>query len=152
MRRLYRILLLVPVLLVLMAAPGSANAPPQIETFEDQFTDVNPCTGEEHTIFLTGTARVHGFEVETAERHHSTVHISVDIQTSDGYSGTVVATEIGLGEEEEGTGMFASMGNGVITNPDTGERFRTHFNAHFVQVGGVPKVDSFVFVLECLGV
>ena len=57
----------------------------------------------------------------------------------------------GLFEGEEGTGMFAVVGNGVIANPDTGERIRVRLNFYFVQVGGVPKVESFVFVLECLG-
>lgn len=156
MRRLATVLLLAPVLLGLMAGPGSAKAPPEVITFEaEPFTDINPCTGEEHTIFSTLTLRIHEFEVETSERHHFNIQFFVDVRTSDGFSGKVVGPDIdngsGLFGGEEGTGMFATMANGVISNPDTGQRFRVHVNGHFVQVNGVPKVDSFVFELDCLG-
>jgi hypothetical protein len=40
------------------AAPAAADAPTEIP-FEFVFDDVNPCTGDVHTVTITGTTTVH---------------------------------------------------------------------------------------------
>lgn len=138
-----------------VATPAATGGPPEIVTFEDQFDDVNPCSGEVHTLFSTVTLRVHQFDNEAADRHHANIQFFVQISTSDGFSGTVVGPDIqngaGLFGSEEGTGMFASMANGVLSNPQTKQRIRVHGNIHVTQVNMVAIVDNFTFVLECLG-
>ena len=134
------------------AAPGG---PPEIVTFQDQFDDVNPCSGEAHTLFSTVTMRIHQFDNEAADRHHANIQFFIQISTSDGFSGTIVGPDIqngaGLFGSEGGTGMFASMGNGVLSNPETKQQIRVHGSFHVTLVNMATIVDNSTFVLECVG-
>jgi len=143
------------VLLIASGIPAAAKGPIEVITFSDQFTDVNPCTGMEHDISVDATLRIHEFELMDPERHHFNIRLLLDATTSDGFVGRAVATEVdnggGLFGGEEGTGMFKSLFNGVLRNPETGQKIRIHVNVTFVQVDSDPKVDTDNFVLTCLG-
>lgn len=150
---------IVPAAVVLMVAvsmaPATAKGPPEIVEGEFSFEDVNPCTGEEHEVTVGFTDRVHEFDNEAGNRHHANVHSVARTTTSDGFSGKVVVQFVdngaGLFGEEEGKGMLVDRFSGVISNPDTGQRFRVHLNAHITVVDGVLIVDRDTFVAECLG-
>ena len=143
------------------AAPATAKGPPEIVVEEFELQDVNPCTGEEHTVFIRMTLRIHEFDNEGGNRHHDNTQFIFDTTTSDGFAGTVVGPDVhnhtgpsgepSIFEDEEGTGMFASTGNGVISNKETGQRFRVLIHGHFTLVNGVVKVDNFSESFECLG-
>jgi hypothetical protein len=49
------------VLTLAVAAPAAADAPTEIP-FEDVFVDVNPCTGLDHTVTITGTIFEHSHD------------------------------------------------------------------------------------------
>ena len=107
------------------------------------------------------TLRIHEFDNEGGNRHHDNTQFIFDTTTSDGFAGTVVGPDVhnhtgpsgepSIFEDEEGTGMFASTGNGVISNKETGQRFRVLIHGHFTLVNGVVKVDNFSESFECLG-
>jgi hypothetical protein len=142
-------------------APATAKGPPEIVVDEFEYQDVNPCTGEEHTIFVRMTLRIHEFYIEGGNRHHYNTQFTFEGTTSDGFAGTVVGPDVhnhtgpagepSIFEDEEGTGMFAGTGNGVFSNKETGQRYRVQFHGHFTLVKGVVKVDNFSDTLECLG-
>lgn len=74
-----------------LAAPAAANAPVAIPLSE-VFVDVNPCTGLDQTITVTGTLYVHdndGALVVTADR---------TITTSAGFEGRGTSTFVNNGE------------------------------------------------------
>lgn len=139
------------------AAPAVATAPPEIVVDEVVIEQVNPCTGDEHTLFIVVTDRVHAFDNEAGNRHHANLQGSFQVTTSDGFSGTVVGPAVNNGtgpfgaEEATGGSMFAELFNGVLSNPETGERFRFHQSFHVTEQNGVLIVESFTEVLQCLG-
>jgi hypothetical protein len=143
------------------AAPATAMGPPEVFEFEFEFGPVeNPCTGEDHTLNITETLRVHTFVNDAGDRHHHNIRSSVEITTDDGYSGRGVfndvhnhegADDMPILEDEEGTGMVVRADNVMLSNRETGERIRFHSAEQIVVVNGVPKVDRFAFTLECLG-
>lgn len=140
---------------LLVVGPAAAKGPPEIVTFEDEVVAVNPCTGEGHTLFLSLSLRIHEFNNEAGDRHHFNIHESIDIETSDGFSGRLVGAVIDNGEglfgSEETTGLVAAVENAVISNPETGQRIRFQMNVHVILVDREPIVDNFTLVLECLG-
>jgi len=140
--------------LLLVGGPAAAKGPPDIVSFEDEVVAVNPCTGEVHTLFLSLSLRIHEFNNEAGDRHHFNIHESIDIETSDGFSGTLVGAVIdngaGLFGSEETTGMFAAAENAVLSNPATGQRIRFQFHDHLTLVDMELIVDNFTLVLECM--
>lgn len=141
--------------LLLVGGPAAAKGPPEVVSFEDQVVAVNPCTGEVHTLFLSLSLRIHEFNNEAGDRHHFNIHESIDIETSDGFSGTLVGAVIDNGARlfgsEETTGMFAAVENAVLSNPVTGQRIRFQMNVHVVLVDMELIVDNFTLIPECLG-
>lgn len=73
------------------AAPAFADAPATFP-FVEVFTDENPCTGEDQTITVTGTAYVHEHE------RVFLVHVDRTITTSAGFEGTGSSTFVNNGE------------------------------------------------------
>lgn len=150
---------IVPAAVALLVAvgviPATAKGPPEIVEGEFSFVDVNPCTDEEHVISVEFVDRVHEFNNEAGNRHHANLHSRVHVNTSDGFSGTVVGQVVdngaGLFGEEEGQGMFVDRFSGVISNPDTGQRFRVQLRVHITVVKGALVVDRDSFVAACLG-
>jgi hypothetical protein len=141
-------------LVAALAAPAGAKGPPEIVEFSFSFEDVNPCTGEEHTIVVSATDRVHAFDNAHANRVHVNALGFFHVTTSDGYSGTVIgpaAFNATANGDEDVTGVFTEVFSGVLSNPDTGQRFRFHQRLHVTVVDGAVVVDDFTVVNQCLG-
>ena len=115
------------------SAPAFADRPTEVPLFE-VFTDVNPCTGLEHTVTVSGTLfrHFHGDQ----ENHH----FAPTITTSSGFVGR--GTEVGILHER----IFVV--NGMLTNDATGERIRAHLVGIHDASG---DVRIFKGALECLG-
>jgi len=115
------------------SAPAFADRPTEVPVFE-VFTDVNPCTGLEHTITVSGTIfrHFHGDQ----ENHH----FAHTITTSSGFVGR--GTEVGILHER----IFVV--NDLLTNDTTGERISVHFVGIHDAAG---EFRVFRFASECLG-
>ena len=95
------------------AEPAAANAPLAI-TFSEVFVDVNPCTGLDQTITVTGTLYVHdndGALVITADR---------TITTSAGFEGRGTSTRVDNAEVSR-----ISLRDMLVS--DSGARMRAGF-------------------------
>jgi len=120
-------LLALGAILALALFPATATAdPPAAFPFEESFVDVNPCTGLDHTITVTGTLYVY-------ERGVHGIHHRLDrtVTTSSGFTGH--GTEISIDHDS----IFEV--HDVLTN-DAGE----HILASFVFVHdaqGTPRVE-----------
>jgi hypothetical protein len=116
-----------------VAAPASADAPTELP-LHDVFVDVDPCTGLEHTVEVTGTFFRHN------HANGSTYRAPRTITTSSGYVGPGV--EVSVDHER----IFTL--NDVLANPN-GNRIRAHVvvvrDADFTMV----RVER--FRLECIG-
>jgi hypothetical protein len=82
---------LIPALGLLAAfavSTPAAGAGPVIQPIEESFVDINPCTGEQHTVFVTGTF----FEFDRANG----IGYRIDrvVTTSSGFTGG--GTEVGI--------------------------------------------------------
>ena len=115
------------------SAPAVADGPSEQPLFE-VFTGINPCTGLEHTITVTGTffRHFHGDQ--------ELYHLARTITTSSGFFGR--GTEVGILHDR----IFVV--NDLLTNDATGERMRVHL------VGIHDASGEFRFfraAIECLG-
>jgi hypothetical protein len=111
----------------LFPAAGAAE-PPMAFPFQESFVDVNPCTGVEHTVTVTGT-----FYVYERGVHGLSHRLDRTITTSSGFSGQ--------GTEISGDHDRIFLIHDVLTN-DAGE----HILAQVVFVldaQGTPRVDRF---------
>jgi hypothetical protein len=115
------------------SAPALADRPTEVPVL-DVFTDINPCTGLEHTITVSGTIFRHFHGVQ--ESHHF-LHT---ITTSSGFVGR--GTEVSVLHER------TFVVNGMLTNDATGERIRAHLVGIHDASG---EVRVFKGALECLG-
>jgi len=115
------------------SAPALADRPTEVPVL-DVFTDINPCTGLEHTITVSGTIfrHFHGDQ----ENHH----FAQMITTSSGFVGR--GTEVGILHER----IFVV--NVMLTNDATGERIRGQLVGIHDASG---DVRIFKGALECLG-
>ena len=76
---------------ILLAAPlPAAAAAPLVFPFSETFVDINPCTGEPHTIMVTGTF----YEFDRA--NGIAYRIDRLVATSSGLSGS--GNEVGIGD------------------------------------------------------
>jgi hypothetical protein len=135
--------------LVLGATPAAAHGPPQIVEYVDLFHDINPCTGQEHTLTVSVVDRVHVFTNETTGRVHGNLRGFFNVTTDDGFAGTTIGPAA-FNEGGHGAEMFVEIFAGIITNSDTGERFRFHQRVQFVVVDGDVVVDRVETVSTCL--
>jgi hypothetical protein len=105
----------------------------------EQFDAVNPCTGLDMTITVTGTAWWHAHNNNDVLRYKRT------ITTSDGFEGRGHATEVG---NYAGASLYRFTFNDMMTHP-SGAKFK----AHQVLVGdfGTPTVHVDKFAATCLG-
>jgi hypothetical protein len=115
------------------SAPAFADRPTEVPVLE-VFRDVNPCTGLEHTITVSGTIlrHFHGDQ----ENHH----FAQTITTSSGFVGR--GTEVGILHER----IFVV--NVMLTNNATGERIRAQLVGIHDASG---DIRVFQGALECLG-
>ena len=103
-------LLVLAVVGLITAAPVAADAPTELP-LHDLFVDVDPCTGLEHTIEVTGTFFRHN------HTGGNTYHATRTISTSSGYVGHGVEVSI---EHER---IFVI--NDMLAKPN-GDRIRAH--------------------------
>lgn len=118
------------------AVPAAAD-PPTAFPIEDEFEDVNPCTGNVMTVTFLGTAFVHFHDSRIVAHAHRT------ITTSDGSVG-------------HGTDSFIDNGQivmfrftDIMTNTSGGYRFRAR--GVFVLDVSTETVRVERFELICLG-
>jgi hypothetical protein len=106
----------------------AASAPVTIP-FEFVFDDLNPCSGEIHTVTIRGTERVHEHKGKTVTHGQRT------ITTSSGFTGrgthTVVITEK----------MFKLTLNDMLTHP-SGARIRAHAVLIFDLPSGTVRLEK----------
>lgn len=143
----------VPLLMVAAIRPAGASGPPETVVV-DEFEfgeDVNPCTGETHTIFVSLTDRAHAFDNEAGDRHHRNVIGVFHVRTSDGFSGDLVSPDVLNLSGDTDTATFTMILVGIISNPDTGQRYRFRSRAHVIEVNGAPIVEDFTTTQTCLG-
>ena len=123
-------------LLLLAAAPASADPPTRVGPFAETFEDVNPCTGLAQTGTLVVTFYVHSQNGRTVARGNRTM------STSSGFVGTGTSSYVLNGEIE----MFRFTD--ILSN-DAGDRIRARSVVVVDLSTGTVRVDS--FDLACLG-
>lgn len=124
---------IVPILLgavaLAVAVPAAAD-PPTAFPFEFVFDDVNPCTGDIHTVTIAGTTLVHehdGRIVATSERTITT--------SPTGFVGHGRDTYV-LNSQVESFRLAD-----ILTSP-SGDRIRAHFVARLDLSTGVLKISG----------
>lgn len=143
--------------LLLMGGVARADAPPQVVPVDVQIPSVNPCTGEEHTIFLTGELRIHQFYNEAGDMHHFNTIAVLDVETSDGFFGKDVEAQAHNGDgffqptEDEEWGMQMSILNAFARHPTTRQVIHAHFTLHLTYKNFEFIVDRETVNLECHG-
>jgi hypothetical protein len=127
------VLLTLAAVTLAFSAPAFADRPTEVPHFE-VFTAVNPCTGLEETVTVSGTflSHFHGDQ----ENHH----FARTVTTSSGFVGR--GTEVGILHER----IFVI--NDLLTNDTTGERMSVHFLGIHDASG---EFRVFRFTSECLG-
>ena len=96
------------------AVPAAADAPTEMP-FEFVFHDVNPCTGDIHTVTIAGTTSVHNHDGRVVAYSERTITTSPT-----GFVGHGTDTYVLNGQVE----MFRLAD--IATNP-SGDRFRARF-------------------------
>jgi hypothetical protein len=119
-----------------LAVPAAADPPTQIP-FEFVFDDVNPCTGDMHTVTIAGTTSVHNHDGRLVAYSERTITTSPT-----GFVGHGTDTSVLNGQVE----MFRLAD--IATNP-SGDRFRAQFVFVIDVSTGTVRVDK--FELTCLG-
>jgi hypothetical protein len=131
---------LVPVLLgvvaLAVAVPAAAD-PPTAFPFEFVFDDVNPCTGDSHTVTIAGSTFVHVHGDRTVAYSQRTITTSPT-----GFVGHGTDSYVLNGQVE----MFRLTD--ILTNP-SGDRIRARFVIVFDLSTGTVRVDK--GELTCLG-
>lgn len=127
---------LLSVVALAFAVSAAAN-PPVEEPILDVFTDINPCSGEEMTVTFVGSVLVHEHGARVIAIAHRT------ITTSDGFVGHGVDSFV-----DNGRVLRATLTD-VMTNAETGQRFRAHFAFVLDLATDTVRVDR--GELTCLG-
>ncbi len=96
------------------AVPAAAD-PPAAFPFEFVFDDVNPCTGDTHTVTIAGTTFVHDHDGRIVAHSERTITTSPT-----GFVGHGTDSNVLNGQVE----MFRLTD--ILTNP-SGDRIRAHF-------------------------
>jgi len=119
-----------------LAAPASADAPTEIP-FEFVFDDVNPCTGDMHTVTITGTTSIHNHDGRIVAYSKRTITTSPT-----GFVGHGTDTYV-LNSQVE---MFRLAD--IAMNP-SGDRFRARFVLVIDVSTGTVRAEN--LELTCLG-
>jgi len=158
MMRRIAIVPIVGLLVWVLGGVAWADGPPEVLPVDVQFPIVNPCTGEEVTVSLTGEVRIHNMFNEAGDMHHFNTVAVLDAETSDGFVGKDIEAEAHNAEgpfaptEEEEWGMELSIVNGIARNPDTNQVIRAQVTLHLTYKNFEFIVNSETFSLECRGV
>jgi hypothetical protein len=118
------------------AVPAAADAPTEIP-FEFVFDDVNPCTGDIHTVTIAGTTSVHDHDGRIVAYSKRTITTSPT-----GFVGRGTDTYVLNGQVE----MFNQAD--ILTSP-SGDRMRAQFVIVFDLSTGMVRVVA--GGLACLG-
>jgi hypothetical protein len=118
------------------AVPALAD-PPSAIPFEFVFDDVNPCTGDTHTVTIAGTTLVHDHDGRIVGYSERTITTSPT-----GFVGHGTDTSV-----ENGQVLVFRLAD-ILTNP-AGERFRARFVIVVDLSSGTVRVDK--GELTCLG-
>ena len=118
------------------AVPAAAEAPSEIP-FEFVFDDVNPCTGDIHTVTIAGTTSVHNHDGRIVAYSKRTITTSPT-----GFVGRGTDTYVLNGWVE----MFRQAD--ILTSP-SGDRMRAQFVIVFDLSTGTVRVVA--GGLDCLG-
>ena len=124
-------------LVALVVAVPAAADPPTAVPFEFVFDDVNPCTGDMHTVTIAGTTSVHDHDGRIVAVRERTISTSPT-----GFVGHGTDSYILNGQVE----MFRLTD--VLTNP-SGDRIRARFVIVFDLSTGTVRVEK--GELTCLG-
>ena len=111
------------------AVPAAAD-PPTAFPFEFVFDDVNPCTGDTHTVTTTGTISVHNHDGRIVARSDRTITTSPT-----GFVGHGTGSHV-LNDQVE---MFRL--SDILTNP-SGDRIRARFVIVFDLSTGTVRVAT----------
>lgn len=132
MRRVVTLLAVVLTMVGVMAAPAAADGE---VTFRDSvtFEDINPCSGEVHTITINFLVQVH--------EHPDDVFIRV---RSTGYTDSGYIMAHGSQTFSITDGVFQAQFDDPWNNPETGEKFGAA--GRFLEVDGEVIVDDFVLI------
>jgi nucleoside-specific outer membrane channel protein Tsx len=126
-------IVLVLVLALAVAAPALADAPTEFP-LHDVFVDVDPCTGLDHTVDISGTFFRH------SHANGNTYHATRTITTSSGYIGHGV--EVSVNHEQ------ILVLNDILVNPN-GNRARAKIVIVWDADFTTARVER--FRLECIG-
>jgi hypothetical protein len=129
-------LLLGGVAALAFAIPAAAD-PPTAIPFEFVFDDVNPCTGDIHTVTISGTTYVHEHDGRIIAQSERTITTSPT-----GFVGHGTDSYVLNGQVE----MFRLTD--IATNP-SGDRFRARFMFVVDVSTGTVRVEN--LELTCLG-
>lgn len=157
MRR-FAIVPLIGLLVGLMGSVAWGKGPTEVFPVDSQFPSVNPCTGEEVIVSLTGEVRVHEFFNEAGDMHHFNTVAVLDAETSDGFFGRDIEAQAHNAEgdfsltEEEEWGMQLSIINAMVRNPETNQVIRAQITLHLTYKNFAFIVNTESISLECRGV
>jgi hypothetical protein len=136
MKRALVCALFAAVLSLAVAVPTYANQPTAIP-FADTFDDVNPCTGQVHTVTIEGTVYVHEHDGRVVARADRTI-----TTTPTSFVGHGTGTFLDNGR------VLVSRFTDVVAN-DAGDRIGAHGVFVLDLATGKVRVDA--FDLTCLG-
>jgi hypothetical protein len=134
-----------------------ADAAPLVSPVAFQVDVVNPCTGELTTLSGSGEVRVHEFYNVAGDVHHFNVILLAALQTTDGFSGSLVRVDVHNAAgpfaptEEEERGMQVFLDQYLLTNPEMGQVGWARFTVHLTYVGGEFVVDIDTVEIDCHG-
>ena len=147
MRR-YVVASLMLTLLMMVAAPASADGPRFQFTFDFELEAVNPCTGLDHD--LTGTVTVTAHEFDTI-LHHESALFTGDIATDDGYSGRVLrAFSLSFEIDKDLIETQTTVTHFFLTNVE-GQRIMTRIVFHLNEVDSSPIAVVDLESSRCVG-
>jgi hypothetical protein len=119
-----------------LAVPAAADPPTEIP-FEFVFDDVNPCTGDMHTVTIAGTTSLHNHDGRIVAQSERTITTSPT-----GFVGHGTDSYVLNGQVE----MFRLAD--IATSP-SGDRFRARFMFVVDVSSGTVRVEN--LELTCLG-
>jgi hypothetical protein len=128
-----RLLIVAAVAALTVFVPSAVADPPDAFSVTDSFVDVNPCTGELHTVTVTGTIYV--FERGQGISHN----FDHTVTTSSGFAGAGI--EVSIDHDR----IFHVRD--VLSNPVTGQKILAHLLVVH-DASGTVRVER--FTLTCI--
>ncbi len=125
------------------------NQAPVVFTFSNSFTEFNPCTGLEHTLFVDVTVKEHVFQ--NGQNFHVNGTAQFDVGSSDGFSGSAVEHFAEHFANDGGT-VTITDGTNVNLSNDSHQGIQLRFQFHLtISNGEVVRVEIFKFSSTCVG-